>query len=217
MSIILYKVKEHAIIPCEDYPLDPENIYIIIAKTQKRPKIWVWSGPKSNIQDRYFAGISATTIKSHERLYGSSIEVVEGGFEPDQFPTFDKVQIVKALETEIPIFEREKIPPEIMTKTVTTSIETKASTPGVAAEQIPAEPVTESVAEPEKIEEKVGEGIPVEEALMTPSPTGRREKPVKKVGGANLIFTEKLKSLLRELSLGLESLKAKVEAFLGDL
>ncbi len=216
MSIILYKVKEHTVIPCEDNPLNPENIYIIVAKTQLRPKIWVWSGPKSNLQDRYFAGVSATTIKSHEKLYGSSIEVVEGGSEPDQFPKFDKVQIVKASEIEVPVVEKERFPPEVITEPIAPSTESKTTLPEPAIEQPPVESVAESVIEPEKIEEKATE-IPSGEEAMVSTPAYGRKKPAKKAGKGDLIFNEKLKSLLKELSLGLESLKAKVEAFLGEL
>ncbi len=206
MSIILYKVKEHAVIPCEDNPLNPDNIYIIVAKTQIRPKIWVWSGPKSNIQDRYFAGVSATTIKSHERLYGSSIEVVEGGSEPDQFPKFDKVQIVRASEIEIPVFEKERFPPEVINAPVASGTESTTTTQEVATE-----PEAESV-----IDENATEVTPVEEDMVT-TPAYGRKKPAKKAMKGDLLFNEKLKSLLRELSLGLESLKARVEAFLGEL
>ncbi len=212
MSIILYKVKEHTVVPCEDNPLSPENIYIIVAKTQLRPKIWVWSGPKSNLQDRYFAGVSATTIKSHEKLYGSSIEVVEGGSEPDQFPKFDKVQIVKASEIEAPTIEK----PEVISESLIASVEAKLPPPEVVPEQPPVESIVENVVEPEKITETVSEGIESEEIPST-TPSFGRKKPLKKAGKTDLVFNEKLKSLLRELSLGLESLKAKVEAFLGEL
>ncbi len=212
MSIILYKVKEHTVVPCEDNPLNPENIYIIVAKTQIRPKIWVWSGPKSNIQDRYFAGVSATTIKSHEKLYGSSIEVVEGGSEPDQFPKFDQIQIMKASEVEVPTIEKSEIAEELAIPIV----EAKAPPLEAVLEQSMVEPRVESSAEPAKEEEKPSEGIAGEEVLAT-APSFGRKKPLKKAGKTDLVFNEKLKSLLRELSLGLESLKAKVEAFLGEL
>ncbi len=212
MSIILYKVKERTVVPCEDNPLNPENIYIIVAKTQLRPKIWVWSGPKSNIQDRYFAGVSATTIKSHEKLYGSSIEVVEGGSEPDQFPKFDKVQIVKASEIDVPAIEK----PEIISESVMSSLEAKLPPSEVVPEPHLIESVVENIAEPEKIAETVSESITGEEVPST-TPSFGRKKPLKKTGKTDLVFNEKLKSLLRDLSLGLESLKAKVEAFLGEL
>ena len=212
MSIILYKVKENKIIPCEDNPLNPENIYIIVAKTQLRPKIWVWSGPKSNIKDRYFAGVSATTIKSQERLYGSSIEVVEGGSEPEQFPKFDKVQILKASEVVIPSIEKETL--EISSNSsATTSSEPKILPPEPAIEHPKMDIEAESAIQPEKMEE--GAITQVQEPPITPVVAEKRVS--KKVAAGDLIFNEKLKSLLKEISLGLESLKVKVEAFLSEL
>ncbi|MFX1477618.1 MAG: hypothetical protein ACFFCI_05770 [Promethearchaeota archaeon] len=98
MSIILYKVKDRKytevkdrkFTSLEELKLQNDEIYIIIDKHMKRPKIWIWSGSNSNITDKYFAGVSATTIKSKKRLYGATIEVVESGNEPDQFPILKK-------------------------------------------------------------------------------------------------------------------------------
>lgn len=101
MSITLFKVENKTIIRSTENEFDPSGIYIIVDRTPVRPKIWVWSGPNSNVKDRYFAGVSATTIKSQEKLYGSSIEVVEGGSEPEQFPKLDEVRILAPSEEEI--------------------------------------------------------------------------------------------------------------------
>jgi hypothetical protein len=98
MSILLYKVKDGKyaevkdtkFTSLEDLKLEKDEIYIIIDKHMKRPKIWVWSGSNSNIKDKYYAGVSATKIKSKRRLYGATIEVVESGNEPDQFPILKK-------------------------------------------------------------------------------------------------------------------------------
>ena len=106
MSITLFKVENKTIIRSADNEFDPSGIYIIVDRTPVRPKIWVWSGPNSNIKDRYFAGVSATTVKSQEKLYGSSIEVVEGGAEPEQFPKMDEVRILAPIEGELEIGER---------------------------------------------------------------------------------------------------------------
>lgn len=101
MSLILYKVESREIIPIEEATFESNKIYIIIDKhRKKRPKIWIWSGPDSNILDRYFAGVSATRIKSKEKLYGASIEVVESGNEPKQFPKLSKDRIMKPIEDE---------------------------------------------------------------------------------------------------------------------
>jgi len=46
--------------------------------------------------EKYFAGVSATKIKSSQRLYGANIEVVESGNEPENFPILSKnAKIVK--------------------------------------------------------------------------------------------------------------------------
>ena len=101
MSLILYEVASREIIPIEEATFESNKIYIIIDKhRKKRPKIWIWSGPDSNILDRYFAGVSATRIKSKEKLYGASIEVVESGNEPKQFPKLSKDRIMKPIEDE---------------------------------------------------------------------------------------------------------------------
>lgn len=108
MSIILYKVKDGKykevkdakFTSLEDLRLENDEIYIIIDKHMKRPKIWVWSGSNSNIKDKYFAGVSATTIKSRRKLYGATIEVVECGNEPDQFPILKKEKDLDSIKQE---------------------------------------------------------------------------------------------------------------------
>ena len=101
ISIMLYEVENKEIIPVEEATFESNKIYIIIEKPKRRKaKIWIWSGPDSNILDKYFAGVSATRIKSQERLYGASIEVVESGNEPKQFPKISKDQIIKPIEEE---------------------------------------------------------------------------------------------------------------------
>ncbi|MBY9007422.1 MAG: hypothetical protein KGD63_11760 [Candidatus Lokiarchaeota archaeon] len=99
ISLILYKVENKEIIPVEEAPFESDKIYIIIEKhRRKRSKIWIWSGPDSNMLDKYFAGVSATRIKSKEKLYGASIEVVDSGNEPKQFPKISKDRIMKPIE-----------------------------------------------------------------------------------------------------------------------
>ncbi|MFX1338640.1 MAG: hypothetical protein ACFFDK_08530, partial [Promethearchaeota archaeon] len=78
----------------------------------KRPKIWIWSGSNANIQDKYIAGASATKIKSKEKLYGASIEVVEDGSEPENFPIISEEKIITSLE-KVDLKEREKIEIEV--------------------------------------------------------------------------------------------------------
>ena len=103
MSYILYKIEEREIVPTEDTILQNDRIYIIIDKTVKKSKIWIWSGSESRKMDRYFAGVSATKIKSKKRLYGASIEVVEGGNEPPLFPILNKETIIEATKEKIGI------------------------------------------------------------------------------------------------------------------
>ncbi len=95
MSLILYKIQGKEIIQTEELTLENDKIYVIIDKHAKRAKIWIWSGSGVKSFDKYFAGVSATKIKSKLRLYGASIEVVESGNEPEGFPIITKDAIVK--------------------------------------------------------------------------------------------------------------------------
>ncbi|MFX1317150.1 MAG: hypothetical protein ACFE9T_14915 [Promethearchaeota archaeon] len=100
MNLKLYKVKSKEIFHTDDIKLEKDGIYIILDKHVKRPKIWIWSGSDANIQDKYIAGASATKIKSREKLYGATIEVVEDGNEPENFPIISEKNIIKPLEKE---------------------------------------------------------------------------------------------------------------------
>ncbi|MFX1258224.1 MAG: hypothetical protein ACFFAN_10215 [Promethearchaeota archaeon] len=100
MSLKLYKVKSKEVVHTEDLKLEKDGIYIILDQHLKRPKIWIWSGSNANIQDKYIAGTSATKIKSREKLYGATIEVVEDGNEPKNFPIISEKNIIKRLANE---------------------------------------------------------------------------------------------------------------------
>jgi hypothetical protein len=96
------------IIPVEEPDLKEDKIYIIIDTHAKRPKIWIWSGAHSSVIDRYHAGVSATKIKSRKKLYGASIEVVESGHEPEQFPNLGEAELLQEpmeepFEEEVPL------------------------------------------------------------------------------------------------------------------
>ncbi|MHA1148093.1 MAG: hypothetical protein ACTSR8_07580 [Promethearchaeota archaeon] len=110
MSIMLYNVKDRKIIPTEEIKLESDKIYIIIDTHMKRSKIWIWSGFNSSIRDRYYAGVSATKIKSQQKLYGASIEVVDEGNEPENFPILSEDKVMKAIEIEeIAVEEKDEI------------------------------------------------------------------------------------------------------------
>ena len=118
MSITLYKIEGREIIPTDETEFKEDSIYIIIDKSRKKGKIWIWSGSEAKSMDRYFAGVSATKIKSKKRLYGASIEVVEGGNEPDYFPDLKNIEIQEAsgekIEFEkiiVPGLEQEEVRP----------------------------------------------------------------------------------------------------------
>ncbi len=212
MSVIIYKVKEHKIIPINEKTLETNNIYIIVQKTQMRPKIWVWSGRNSNIKDRYFAGVSATTVKSQEKLYGSSIEVVEEGTEPEQFPKLDKLEIVPANEVATPV------EPSIPTLTLSESVkEIETVFSDLTETQIEAPSTTPATTEPVSEEIPVEPVITVVEDTSTSESKSTRRKTVKKPSISDKLFMDKLKSLMRELSQGLDNLKMRVDAFLSDL
>ncbi len=108
MSLTLFKIEGKEVTPTDDDQLGQDKIYIIIDKHAKRPKIWIWSGEESDIMDRYFAGVTATKIKSQMKLYGASIEVVESGNEPEHFPLLSKDSIIEPVKDAEPfIFEEE--------------------------------------------------------------------------------------------------------------
>lgn len=98
MSLKLYKVKNKKVIPTDEIKLKNDGIYIILDKQTKRPKIWIWTGSNANIQDKYIAGASATKIKSKEKLYGATIEIVENGSEPKNFPIISEDNLIKSLK-----------------------------------------------------------------------------------------------------------------------
>ncbi len=98
MSLRFFKVERTEIIPMEDIALQEDKLYIILDTHSKRSTIWIWSGPKSDMMDRYYAGVFATKIKAQKKLYGASIEVVQGGNEPEEFPKLDQLQLVTQID-----------------------------------------------------------------------------------------------------------------------
>jgi len=100
MSLMIYTIDGKDIVPVNDIKLKEDKIYIIIDIHAKRPKLWIWSGVNSSMIDKYHAGVSATKIKSRKKLYGASIEVVESGAEPEQFPNLSEAQLIEATEEE---------------------------------------------------------------------------------------------------------------------
>jgi len=134
---MLYKIDGREIIPTDETKFNDDSIYIIIDKTVKKGKIWIWSGSEAKSMDRYFAGVSATKIKSKKRLYGASIEVVESGKEPDYFPDLKNIEIKEATEEKIefekiivPISEQNEVKPIKPTSKISaTQVKTKQVTP----------------------------------------------------------------------------------------
>ncbi|TXT67241.1 MAG: hypothetical protein BAJALOKI1v1_140009 [Promethearchaeota archaeon] len=132
MSLMIYTVSGKDIIPVDNTDLNEEKIYIILDTHAKRPKIWIWSGSNSSMIDRYHAGVSATKIKSRKKLYGASIEVVESGAEPEQFPNLSEAQLLEATEE---TFE-EEAPKFIPEHVVEAETETKSGLePGLPSQE----------------------------------------------------------------------------------
>jgi hypothetical protein len=204
MSILLFKVEKKNIVRSTDKTLNEGSIYIIVDRSLIRPKIWVWSGPKSDVKDRYFAGVSATTIKSQEKLYGSSIEVVEGGSEPEQFPKLEEGRIIAPSpgEMEIKVPSEEDVTPLVVEPPLEASIaETKV------------EPEAGQELTQEKQPEVVEEMVP--EITETPKKAARKRSTAE--SAAERLWKQKMKSFLTELSRDIESIKNKVDGFLADL
>lgn len=110
MSFMLYTIRDKDLIPLDDIDINEKQIYIIIDIHGKRSKIWIWSGSEANKLDRYLAGVSATKLKSRRKLYGASIEVVESGKEPEEFPELSESELIKSTDEEFHTIE--KIQPE---------------------------------------------------------------------------------------------------------
>jgi len=207
MNLTIYKVKEKKIIKTNEIPFEDNGIYIIIDQHMKRAKIWVWSGPDANNTDRYFAGVSATSIKSREKLYGASIEVVESGNEPESFPKLENLTL-----EEIPPEEKEiSLSPEL------TEIYKNVPTPPDDIQIVHEEPsqpiITEEpvVGVQEIKAESKEEEVPVSEDVI--------KKPIssvkKKAGQA--VFINQLKALLKDVSRSLEQTQNKIDKFLMEL
>ncbi|MFX1276598.1 MAG: hypothetical protein ACFFBP_17570 [Promethearchaeota archaeon] len=149
MSITLYKIEGREIIPTEETEFKEDSIYIIIDKSRKKGKIWIWSGSEAKSMDRYFAGVSATKIKSNKRLYGASIEVVEGGNEPDYFPDLKNVAIKEATEEKIK-FEKIIVPVSEQEEIKLIKAKSKGSAPQVKSKQAPVQEVSKEEISKEK-------------------------------------------------------------------
>jgi hypothetical protein len=205
-SITLYKVENKNIIRSGDQELDPDSIYIIVDRTPVRAKIWVWSGPNSSIKDRYFAGVSATTIKSQEKLYGSSIEVVEGGSEPEQFPKLEETRILTPSDEEIQhTISMEVVSPELNYSKTTT----------VENEEVDGVTTVE-----EEFAKKLEEQIEVEATEQEMSNFEEAEASVsagKSEWGPDRLWKQKVKSLMADLSHDLEEIRNKIEGFISEL
>ncbi len=187
MSIILYKIVGREVRPTEEKDFERDKIYIIIDKTVKKGKIWIWSGPESKSMDRYFAGVSATKIKSKKRMYGASIEVIEGGKEPEHFPDLSKAEIKEAskeyLELDkviVPITERNE---ELSYENIKSPLKPRIT----PKQDINSETITE-------IEEK---GIIKDPNLS--------------------LITHKFESILKDISLDMEKIQNKIKNFLTGI
>jgi len=171
MSLTLYKIKEKEVILTNELNLENDLIYIIVDRRKKKPKIWIWTGTEARKDDKYYAGMAATKIKSKEKLYGASIEHVESGDEPKSFLAITKEEIIEPSE-------EEKTELEIAIATPEPQIKSKMSATSV----------------------KVSQHMPLETA----------EKQ-------ELISPLKVNSLLKDISLTLETLQNKINKFLEEL
>lgn len=90
---MLYIVKGREMVPTDDLSFENNRIYIIIDKRMEKATIWIWTGSEATKVDKYHAGVSATKIKSKEKLYNASIEIVESGNEPENFPKLTEEDI----------------------------------------------------------------------------------------------------------------------------
>ncbi|GAB4319843.1 MAG: hypothetical protein Kow0069_23490 [Promethearchaeota archaeon] len=224
MSVVIYKIKGNEVFYTDETELSSEHIYIIVDKLVKRPRIWVWSGRNANIRERYIAGVSATKIKSKERLYGASIEVVEEGNEPENFPQLKTVPVEEKSKEELaaPLDFKslEMTPPAA-------SAEAELAEEGARAEELATQAAAEREAALEAARAASVEAKPVAAVMAATPGSGVAEAAAEGVETApalppkarptDRLFRQKVLSLLRDLSRDLELAKMKVEAFLADL
>ncbi len=194
MSIMLFTIKDKKIVPTDDISLNEEQIYIIIDFHAKRSKIWIWSGSKVNKMDRYFAGVSATKLKTQKKLYGASIEVVESGKEPNGFPDLANSEIIQETEEEPQPIKGVPSKPELKPQ---------------------KEPEPEPEPEIESEEQiKPEPEIEIESELNTPEKTqitdrAKREKLKEELSQ----FKLKLNSFFKEITRELNNIQKKIEDF----
>lgn len=205
MSLQLFRIDKSEVIPTDETTLESAHIYIIVDKLTMRPKIWVWSGKDSDMKERYFAGVNATKIKSFKKLYGASIEVVEEGNEPEHFPH------LKSLES------LESIPEESKAALDFSAIEEPIEPEIKKGKTSMAHPRSKIKAREYSEEEAaIQEEIFSEASLFQEISTGESQGDIQS-GNFDLLSKQKLQSFLRDLMVGLDSLRNQAEAYLKDL
>lgn len=158
MSLTMFKIKGKEIFPTDEYELEKDKIYIIIDKQVKRTKIWVWSGPNTSKMEKYFAGVSATKIKSTQKLYGANIEVVESGNEPESFPILSKDTKISKPKSLKPVSFEEYIGEEFE------AVEIQKSTPF----EIKVQPVDNQINKEENQINKEEKEVDIEKVKVLP-------------------------------------------------
>ena len=171
MSLTLYKIKEKEVVLTNELNLENDMIYIIVDRRKKKPKIWIWTGTDARKDDKYYAGMAATKIKSKEKLYGASIEHVESGDEPKSFLAITKKKIIEPSE-------EEKAELEIAIATPEPQIKSKINATSVEVSQ----PMSSETAEKQDV-----------------------------------ISPLKVKSLLKDITITLETLRNKISKFFEEL
>lgn len=197
--LTLFKIENKKIFGTNNPNLETENIYIIIDKSKKRAKMWIWAGAKANKLDKYHAGVLSTKLKSSLKLYGASVEVVEEGNEPKSLPTLTKQHIIEQPEGEIDLntisdsFPSEK-PKKVIKRRVESAVEEEPEIVEIASER-----------EVEKIK-------PTDEAEIKPKAVFVEKKTSKA-----LTSSKNIKTLLEDISSTLGELQNKIKNYLDDL
>ncbi len=211
MKIIMFKVKDGKIFKCQDKKLDSKGNYIIFDKDVKRSKIWIWNGSQSLIKDRYLVGVSATSIKSREGLYGSKIEVIDESSESKKFQKLIENNIIDEqsqnkeyiIET-LKVVETIKVP-TIIEKPIQSSSDVQIQSKFSDFEN---KNVVSSIKD-ESINEKL-EFTNIKERNI-------ENQDNKYITPQDGILKQKIKGFLKEFSLNIESLQRQINIFLDDL
>ncbi|MHA1821401.1 MAG: hypothetical protein ACTSU2_16015 [Promethearchaeota archaeon] len=227
MPYKIYRIFEGNLEEAKVSKLSEDAIYLIIDTSNVKPRIWVWVGKNASNKDKYFAGVSATKIKSKERLYGAPIDHVEQGDEPNEFPMEllpegRQVEIEASsaspgpnTESEMPeSFGMESNDPQKL-ENISMASSSKPSSTNIEKETKKEEEEDWEIPPHQMKTATVNNtSANIRKHLATQSEATLLEKDLKNLPTQT---KEKLKLFLKDLSYDLENIRKKIDQLLMDL